>query len=58
MVVDVTTIVFVLAMIILGPLLTIWSLNTLFALHIEYNLSTWFAALALGAVVKRVSMER
>ena len=54
MVVNVTTIVLVLAIIILGPLLIIWSLNTLFALHIEYNLATWFAALTLGVVVKRV----
>lgn len=25
------------------PLLTIWSLNTLFKLNIEYSISTWFA---------------
>jgi hypothetical protein len=42
--------------VIFGPLLIIWSLNTLFALSIEYSLSTWFAALVLsGAVSARVS---
>jgi len=42
--------------VIFGSLLIIWSLNTLFALSIEYSLSTWFAALVLsGAVSVRVS---
>jgi hypothetical protein len=46
----------IVGIIIFGPLLIIWSLNTLFALSIEYSLSTWFAALVLsGAVSVRVS---
>jgi hypothetical protein len=34
-----------------GPLLTIWSLNTLFGLAIEYTWSTWAASFILDAVV-------
>lgn len=42
----------VIALIIVGPLLTIWSLNTLFpVLAIDYTINTWFAALVLGSVV-------
>lgn len=44
----------VLALIILGPLLTIWSLNTLFpVLAIPYTLETWVAALLLGGLLTR-----
>ena len=36
----------------LGPLLILWSLNTLFpVLAIPYTIWTWVAALILGAVV-------
>lgn len=45
-------ILFVVLLIIVGPLLTIWSLNTLFGLGIAYNFFTWLAALLLGAVIK------
>lgn len=41
----------VLALIIVGPLLTIWSLNTLFGLTIAYTLKTWFAAMVLGGII-------
>jgi hypothetical protein len=38
--------------IILGPIATIWSLNTLFpALAIPIDFDTWLAALVLGGVV-------
>ena len=44
----------VLALVILGPLLTIWSLNTLFpVLAIPYTVETWFAALLLGGLFTR-----
>jgi hypothetical protein len=40
------------ALIILGPIATLWSLNTLFpVLAIPYTISTWAAALILGGVV-------
>jgi hypothetical protein len=43
----------VVALLILGPLLTIWSLNTLFpALAIPYSLETWAAVIILGGVFK------
>ena len=45
-------IVVLVALIIAGPLLLIWSLNTLFpVLAIPYDLWTWLAALILGATV-------
>jgi hypothetical protein len=37
---------------IFGPLLVIWSLNTLFpVLAIPYTLETWFATLVLNGMV-------
>lgn len=39
------------AAVIFGPLALIWSLNTLFLLNIPYTLTTWAAALVLGAAV-------
>jgi hypothetical protein len=45
-------IVLVAGLIIIGPLLTIWALNTLFpVLAIEYTIWTWLAALILGALL-------
>ena len=42
----------VIVLIIAGPFLTIWSLNTLFpVLAIPYTVWTWLAALILGAAV-------
>jgi len=40
--------VLILALIVIGPLLTIWALNTLFATGIEYNLKNWAAVVVLG----------
>lgn len=46
-------ILFVIALVILGPLLTIWALNTLFpVLHIDYGVAEWFAVLLLGAFLR------
>ena len=48
----VLVILFAVAVIILGPIATIWSLNTLFpVLAIPYTLETWVAALVLAGVV-------
>jgi hypothetical protein len=42
----------VVALIIAGPLLLIWALNTLFpVVAIPYTIWTWLAALMLGATV-------
>lgn len=42
--------VFIIAAIILSPLATIWSLNTLFSLNIAYTVWTWLAAVWLSMV--------
>ena len=45
-------IIFIVLLVILGPIATIWSLNTLFpALAIPIGFDTWMAALVLGGVV-------
>ena len=45
-------VVLIIAIVIFGPLVTLWSLNTLFpVLAIEYNVATWFASLWLFAAV-------
>ena len=44
-------VVVIIALIALGPLLTIWSMNVLFpALAIPYNLETWAAVIILGGL--------
>ena len=46
-------IVFILVLLFAMPLLTIWSLNTLFpTLAIPYTLETWFAVVLLGAAMR------
>ena len=46
-------IVLIVALIAIGPLLTIWALNTLFpVLAIPYTLETWAAVAILGGVFK------
>lgn len=55
-----TVAVFVLlaaVLIICTPLITIWSLNTLFGLGIPYTPATWFAALWITAVLSRSSVR-
>jgi len=42
----------IVALVALGPFLTIWALNTLFpVLDIPYNLSTWAAMIVICAVI-------
>jgi len=44
---------FIIALVILGPVATIWSLNTLFpALNIPYDFDHWCAVVILGGVFK------
>ena len=46
-------IAFILFMVIIGPIATIWSLNTLFpALAIPYSFDTWLAAVILAGLFK------
>jgi hypothetical protein len=43
----------VIALVILGPFATIWSLNTLFpVLNIPYTFDTWCAAIVLAGLFK------
>ena len=47
----VVAIIVILALIALGPLLTIWSLNVLFPLlAIKYSLESWLAIVILGGL--------
>jgi hypothetical protein len=39
-----------LVLIIVSPVVTIWSLNTLFGLAIDYTLQTWLATVWLSMV--------
>ena len=46
-------IVLIVALIIVGPLATIWALNTLFpALAIPYDFFTWLAVIVLGSALR------
>lgn len=56
----VLAIAFILLLVIVGPILTIWALNTLFpALAIPYTVETWFAVVVIGGVLKsRVSVDK
>jgi 5-bromo-4-chloroindolyl phosphate hydrolysis protein len=40
----------VIALVIFAPLVSIWSVNTIFNLNIAYSLSTWFASFWISAV--------
>ena len=50
-------ILLVIVLIIIGPFLTIWSLNTLFpVVNIPYSLDTWSAVILLGLFVRGESV--
>ena len=53
-------IAFLVFLIIIGPILTIWALNTLFpALAIPYTIETWVAALIIAGLLKsKVSVDK
>jgi hypothetical protein len=43
----------IIGLIVVGPFITIWALNTLFpALVIPYTFETWLATVILGSVIK------
>lgn len=48
----------ILFLVIFGPLLVIWSLNTLFGLAIEYSLTTWAAVVILNAFISTAISAR
>jgi hypothetical protein len=50
--------VFLLLIIFVGPILTIWSLNTLFpVLAIPYSIETWCAAGIIAGVIRGDSLS-
>ena len=51
---------FIVFVIVIGPILTLWALNTLFpALAIPYTIETWVAALIIGGLLKtKVSVDK
>ena len=53
-------IIFIVAVLIVGPLLTIWSLNTLFPmLNIAYGFHEWAAVILLcGALRAQVTVNK
>ena len=53
-------IVLMILIVIFGPLLTIWGLNTLFpVLAIPYALETWFAIIVITAAIRgNVSVKK
>lgn len=52
-IIAVFVILLVIALIIFGPLLMIWALNTLFpVLAIGYSIKTWFAVIIVGGLFK------
>ena len=45
--------ILVIAVVLLGPLLTIWSLNTLFpVLAIPYTIETWLATAVIAGIIR------
>ena len=50
----------IIAMVVLGPLITIWALNTLFpGLAIGYSFETWAAIILLGGFLRaNVSLKK
>ena len=53
-------IAFIVFVIAIGPLATIWAANTLFpTLAIPYTLETWFAVVVIGAFFRsKVSLKK
>ena len=48
----------IVAIVIVGPLLSIWALNTLFpVLSIPYTFDTWLAMLLIGGVFRGVGVS-
>jgi hypothetical protein len=44
-------VIFATVIIIAGPLITLWMLNTLFATGLEYSFMNWLAALVLNLMI-------
>ncbi len=51
-------IIVILALVVVGPFFTIWSLNTLFSLEIPYSFSTWIAVNWLLFLLHGVKVQK
>ena len=49
-------VVTVLFLIVFGPFITIWSLNLLFGLEIEYSFKTWAAVIWLTTILNGIKI--
>lgn len=54
----VAVILLIIALIIVGPLVSIWTLNTLFSLNIAYTFWTWLAMVWTGLFFSGVKYNR
>lgn len=50
-------VVLLIAVLIVGPIATIWALNVLFGLYIPYTFATWLAVLILTAAFGKTSVK-
>ena len=55
---NVLIVLLVMVLIVLGPLATIASMNTLFGLGIPYNIYTWLSVMWLGVILGNSSYGR
>lgn len=51
-------IILLILIIIFGPFVIIWAINTLFMLGINYGLDTWLAVCVLGAYLHPPKLDR
>lgn len=55
--ISVTVVFFLLAMVIVGPHITIWAINKLFGLGIGHSFVEWFAVMWVSMVVSGSSVR-
>lgn len=46
------------AIIIVGPIATIWALNTIFLLSIPFTFKTWLAMVVIGMFISGVKVNK
>ena len=51
-------VIFIVALVALGPLVVIWALNTIFGLGIAYTIWTWLAMIILVAVFGKNNVSK
>lgn len=51
-------ILLLIALLLVSPFITIWALNTLFSMQIQYGIATYFATLWLTSIIAMKSTGR